>query len=190
MLSAGHCRRLGPQNWIFTCSRMPPGSMDCSRAGRLDELLPHLAGLRVPYLDVEALVRPPRGCPMCDCDPLPWWGCRRVSLIGDAAHPMYPMDSNGAAQAILDARCLARLLAERPAEEALRSYERLRLPPTTEVVHSNRRGAGGHPSHRFRLLQRRVRATCPVPICAPLTVTRAPPSSTPARPAPRSTTPL
>ena len=84
---SGHCRRLGPQNWIFTCSRMPPGSRDCSRAGRLDELLPHLAGLRVPYLDVEALVRPPRGCPMCDCDPLPWWGCRRVSLIGDAAHP-------------------------------------------------------------------------------------------------------
>ena len=51
--------------------------------------------------------------PMCDRDPLPQWSFGRVTLLGDAAHPMYPVGSNGASQAILDARCLASQLAER-----------------------------------------------------------------------------
>ena len=45
-------------------------------------------------------------------DSLLWWTQGRVTLLGDAAHPMYPVGSNGASQAILDARCLARLLPE------------------------------------------------------------------------------
>ena len=54
--------------------------------------------------------------PMCDRDPLPRWSHGRVTLLGDAAHPMYPVGSNGASQAILDARCLADRLrdAEHP----------------------------------------------------------------------------
>ena len=79
--------------------------------------------------------------PCCDRDPLPYWSSGRVTLLGDAAHPMYPVGSNGASQAILDARCLADALArsEHP-RQALAAYERQRLPMTADIVASNRRG--------------------------------------------------
>jgi 2-polyprenyl-6-methoxyphenol hydroxylase-like FAD-dependent oxidoreductase len=79
--------------------------------------------------------------PTCDRDPLPYWSEGRVTLLGDAAHPMYPVGSNGASQAILDARCLSDLLAraEHP-RQALMAYEQKRLPMTAEIVRSNRRG--------------------------------------------------
>ena len=79
--------------------------------------------------------------PTCDRDPLPYWSSGRVTLLGDAAHPMYPVGSNGASQAILDARCLADALArsEHP-RQALMAYEQKRLPMTAEIVRSNRRG--------------------------------------------------
>ena len=65
---------------------------------------------------------------MCDRDPLERWGMGRVTLLGDAAHPMYPVGSNGAAQAILDGRVLARALAEKSGVvQALRAYEADRL---------------------------------------------------------------
>jgi 5-methylphenazine-1-carboxylate 1-monooxygenase len=78
---------------------------------------------------------------MCDRDPLPRWSHGRVTLLGDAAHPMYPVGSNGASQAILDARCLADQLrsAEHPLA-ALRGYEQERLPMTAQIVHMNRKG--------------------------------------------------
>jgi hypothetical protein len=63
-----------------------------------------------------------------------------VTLLGDAAHPMYPTGSNGSAQAILDARYLAKLLSELAPEAALAAYEIERLPNTAEVVRNNRRG--------------------------------------------------
>jgi 2-polyprenyl-6-methoxyphenol hydroxylase-like FAD-dependent oxidoreductase len=78
--------------------------------------------------------------PMCDRDPLPWWTQGRVTLLGDAAHPMYPVGSNGASQAILDARCLCDLLGKHPVPEALATYEAERLPATAAVVRSNRIG--------------------------------------------------
>jgi 2-polyprenyl-6-methoxyphenol hydroxylase-like FAD-dependent oxidoreductase len=77
---------------------------------------------------------------MCDRDPLPWWTDGRVSLLGDAAHPMYPVGSNGASQAILDARCLADELAGKSVPEALAAYEAQRRPATADVVASNRIG--------------------------------------------------
>ena len=78
---------------------------------------------------------------MCDRDPLPRWSFGRVTLLGDAAHPMYPVGSNGAAQAILDARCLSDMLArsEHPML-ALSLYEEDRLPKTAEIVRLNRTG--------------------------------------------------
>jgi 2-polyprenyl-6-methoxyphenol hydroxylase-like FAD-dependent oxidoreductase len=78
---------------------------------------------------------------MCDRDPLPRWSQGRVTLLGDAAHPMYPVGSNGASQAILDARCLADQLraAEHPIH-ALWAYERERLPMTAQIVRMNRTG--------------------------------------------------
>lgn len=75
-----------------------------------------------------------------DRDSAGFQGQGPVTLLGDAAHPMYPVGSNGASQAVLDARCLAALLGEGDAVAALAAYEAERLPKTAEIVRSNRRG--------------------------------------------------
>lgn len=77
---------------------------------------------------------------MVDRNPLPRWSFDRVTLLGDAAHPMYPMGANGASQAILDAVALAEALQSHGAdvETALQVYEQARLGPTLEVIYSNR----------------------------------------------------
>jgi 2-polyprenyl-6-methoxyphenol hydroxylase-like FAD-dependent oxidoreductase len=122
----------------------PPPKESWSRVGRMDDVVPYSRRFYVPGVDVEALVRATGICyeyPMCDRDPLPRWSFGRVTLLGDAAHPMYPVGSNGAAQAILDARCLADWLrrAEHPMQ-ALAEYEADRLPKTAEIVRLNRKG--------------------------------------------------
>ena len=122
----------------------PPRREDWSRAGKREELMPHVAGFSIPQVDLAALIRATPEFweyPCCDRDPLPSWIDGRVTLLGDAAHPMYPVGSNGASQAILDARCLADALAraEHP-RQALVAYERQRLPMTADIVASNRRG--------------------------------------------------
>ena len=122
----------------------PPPSDSWSRTGRMDEVIPYARRFNVPGVDVEALVRATSVCweyPMCDRDPLPHWSYGRVTLLGDAAHPMYPVGSNGAAQAILDARSLADWLrkADHPMQ-ALHEYECDRLPKTAEIVRLNRKG--------------------------------------------------
>jgi 2-polyprenyl-6-methoxyphenol hydroxylase-like FAD-dependent oxidoreductase len=77
--------------------------------------------------------------PMVDQDPLPRWSFGRLTLLGDAAHPMYPRGANGAAQAILDCRALSEaLLASADPIAALKAYEAKRLPATSEVVLANR----------------------------------------------------
>jgi 2-polyprenyl-6-methoxyphenol hydroxylase-like FAD-dependent oxidoreductase len=77
---------------------------------------------------------------MVDRDPLPLWTFGRSTLLGDAAHPMYPNGSNGASQAILDARTLAfHLATAATTEDALQAYEADRRPATTALVLSNRR---------------------------------------------------
>jgi len=135
-------------NWVV-CAQIgdptqpPPRREDWARPGVLEEVLPHVHRFQVPSLDVEAMVRATPEFfeyPMCDRDPLPFWTQGRVTLLGDAAHPMYPTGSNGASQAIVDARTLARMLAELPVEEALAAYEAERLPATRDIALSNRRG--------------------------------------------------
>ena len=77
--------------------------------------------------------------PMVDKNALPFWTQGRVTLMGDAAHPMYPRGSNGSAKALIDARTLADQLAQHAdPKEALRAYEVLRLAPTAKVVETNR----------------------------------------------------
>jgi 5-methylphenazine-1-carboxylate 1-monooxygenase len=93
----------------------PPPPDSWSRVGRMDEVIPYSRRFNVPGVDVAALVRATPVCweyPMCDRDPLRNWSFGRVTLLGDAAHPMYPVGSNGAAQALLDARCLSDWLAK------------------------------------------------------------------------------
>ncbi len=135
-------------NWVI-CVRTgdgsaPPPREDWSRLGSLDTILPSVRRFQMPMIDLEALVRATPEFyeyPMCDRDPLLWWTQGRVTLLGDAAHPMYPVGSNGASQAILDARLLARLLDEMPAAtDALAAYEADRLPKTREIVRLNRMG--------------------------------------------------
>src|SRR6476659_4717108 len=122
----------------------PPRREDWSRPGKREELMPHVERFSVPYVDVRGLISATAEIyeyPTCDRDPLPYWSRGRVTLLGDAAHPMYPVGSNGASQAILDARALADALAraEHP-RQALVAYEQKRLPMTAEIVRSNRRG--------------------------------------------------
>ena len=77
--------------------------------------------------------------PMVDKDALPYWTQCRVTLMGDAAHPMYPRGSNGSAQALIDARTLAEQLSlHSNPQDALKAYEALRLAPTAKVVETNR----------------------------------------------------
>jgi 2-polyprenyl-6-methoxyphenol hydroxylase-like FAD-dependent oxidoreductase/mannose-6-phosphate isomerase-like protein (cupin superfamily) len=117
---------------------------DWSRPGRLDEVLPHVRRFAIGEVDVMALIESTPvfwEYPVCDRDPLPAWSHGRVTLLGDAAHAMYPVGSNGASQAILDARALADALAKADdVSGALRRYEAARLGPTAEIVHANRSG--------------------------------------------------
>ena len=121
-----------------------PHKNDWSRPGRFQDLMPHVQRFRIPFVDGRALIEATPEFweyPMCDREPLPRWSFGRVTLLGDAAHPMYPVGSNGASQAILDARCLADRLkdADNPVH-ALWLYEQTRLPYTAEIVRMNRKG--------------------------------------------------
>jgi 2-polyprenyl-6-methoxyphenol hydroxylase-like FAD-dependent oxidoreductase len=125
-------------------SKPPPQKEDWSRPGRMDELLPHIQRFQIANVDARGLIEATPEFweyPMCDRDPLPRWSHGRVTLLGDAAHPMYPVGSNGASQAILDARCLADQLisADHPVA-ALWAYEQERLPMTAQIVRMNRKG--------------------------------------------------
>lgn len=92
--------------------------------------------------------------PMVDRDPVAFWTVGRVTLLGDAAHPMYPIGANGASQAIIDARSLADRLAEQQGPDGLLAYEAQRRPATTEVVLSNR---GSGPEKVLDIAAARVR---------------------------------
>ncbi len=134
----GVISRVGEPNSI------PPRREDWSRPGRWDDLGPRIAGFRIPQVDAAALMRDTPvfwEYPMCDRDPLSGWSQGRVTLLGDAAHPMYPVGSNGASQAILDARALAdALITHSSVEDALRAYDSVRRPVTSAIVLANRLG--------------------------------------------------
>ena len=115
---------------------------DWNRPGNIDDFIGAIANWHFDWLDVPALVRSADVIleyPMVDQDPLPRWSFDRVTLLGDAAHPMLPRGANGGAQAILDCSALTeslRRIADPVA--ALKAYEDRRLPPTSKVVLTNR----------------------------------------------------
>jgi len=140
--SSGHC----VVNWVAELDRSAepaPAREDWNREGRCEDFAPAFADWRFDWLDVPALIDAAEAVyefPMVDRDPLPVWSHGRVTLLGDAAHPMFPIGSNGASQAILDARGLADALAEeRDVLAALARYEAQRRPATAAIVLSNRR---------------------------------------------------
>jgi 2-polyprenyl-6-methoxyphenol hydroxylase-like FAD-dependent oxidoreductase len=124
---------------------LPPRREDWNRPGQWDEVEPFVRDrFRLDFVDPLALIRATGTFyeyPMCDRDPLPRWSFRRATLLGDAAHPMYPVGSNGASQAILDAAALGRhLTGSGDVVAALAAYDAERRPMTTEIVLNNRKG--------------------------------------------------
>ena len=135
--------RLQLVNWLWEIETPNYKRWDWNRPARVEDFIDDAKEWRFDWLDVPAFFRAADVVleyPMVDKDPLPGWSFGRVTLLGDAAHPMYPRGSNGAGQAIVDALTLAELLEkQRDVAQALKAYERARLQPTAEVVLANRR---------------------------------------------------
>lgn len=129
-------------NWVAEIRREGARMNDWNKPGRPEDFLPIFENWRFDWLDVPRLITQAQRIfeyPMVDKDPVPRWTFGRVTLLGDAAHPMYPRGSNGSAQAIIDAAVLAQQLAtavDGPA--ALAAYEAARLPATAKIVMANR----------------------------------------------------
>jgi 5-methylphenazine-1-carboxylate 1-monooxygenase len=147
-------------NWVAE-RHMPPTYQwrreDYNRVARLEEFLPWFEDWRFDWLDVPGLIRDcphPYEYPLVDRDPIAQWTFGAVTLMGDAAHPMYPIGSNGASQAILDARVITReILAHGPTNAALAAYEAERRPATTDLVMLNRRNG---PEQVMQLVEERA----------------------------------
>jgi 2-polyprenyl-6-methoxyphenol hydroxylase-like FAD-dependent oxidoreductase len=120
--------------------QMPP--QDWNHQGRLEDVMKLFGTFKFEWLDMTEVFRNADAIyqyPMVDRDPVARWSFGPVTLLGDAAHPMYPVGSNGASQGILDARVLARAMAlSGSVSEALSSYEAERRPATARVVLLNR----------------------------------------------------
>ena len=115
---------------------------DWNRKADKQKLLSAFHSWKFDWLDIPSFIRNAEAVyefPMSDRDPLPQWSFDRITLLGDAAHPMYPIGSNGASQAILDAESLTHALqTNQDPSTALRQYESERLPATTNIVLQNR----------------------------------------------------
>jgi 2-polyprenyl-6-methoxyphenol hydroxylase-like FAD-dependent oxidoreductase len=129
-------------NWVAEIETPTYRKRDWNRPGSLEDFIGAFAAWHFDWLDVPAFIRAADSVlefPMVDQDPLPRWSFGRITLLGDAAHPMVPRGSNGAGQAILDVRVLTDALRDQAdCVAALASYEKQRLEATTRVVLTNR----------------------------------------------------
>lgn len=148
-ISAPDAEGLVEMNWIAEKSFDPSAPWrreDWNRPADITEFLPDFEGWQFDWIDVPALIRGADVVyeyPMVDRDPLERWTIGNVTLMGDAAHPTYPIGSNGASQAIVDARVIgAQLLAQGVTPAALQAYEDTVRPLATAVGRANRAGGG------------------------------------------------
>jgi len=129
-------------NWVVNIRSDKPEKNDWNKPGRTEDFIDHFMDWRFDWLDVPQMIRHAEVLleyPMVDKDPVDSWSFGGVTLAGDAAHPMYPRGSNGAAQALIDARVLAEKLAEAGDRRAtLKAYEAIRRPATSKIVLANR----------------------------------------------------
>lgn len=129
-------------NWMAEIKRDASAQNDWNKPGDLADFFPIYEDWRFDWLDVAQMIRDADQIleyPMVDKDPIARWTFGRVTLAGDAAHPMYPRGSNGAAQAAIDARTLADCLQKHAdARDALKAYEDARAKPAAKVVETNR----------------------------------------------------
>lgn len=138
----------GLQNWLLVHPRQQAQQTELGNWNlTLDpvKLSQLVKDWRFDWLDIPALVAASPTAweyPMADIDPLPAWTFGHCTLLGDAAHAMYPFGSNGASQAIIDARVLAYALATNASiPQALHWYEAQRRDATAQVQLANRRQA-------------------------------------------------
>jgi 5-methylphenazine-1-carboxylate 1-monooxygenase len=143
--AAAHARGGSQVNWIAELSVPQAPDNDWNRRVDKSVFAGAFAGWKWGWIDIPALIEQTEEVyefPLVDKDPLPRWTFGHFTLLGDAAHPLYPIGSNGSAQAILDARCLADCLASarhtKNINYALREYEAERLPKTAGIVLRNR----------------------------------------------------
>lgn len=129
-------------NWIAAIETDRNIERDWGRPGRLEDFIETFEEWTFDFLDVPAVLRGADSIlefPMVDQDPLPQWTFGRVTLLGDAAHPLVPRGSNGAGQAIVDCQALASAFAAtREHVDALHRYEEERRPKTSQIVYRNR----------------------------------------------------
>jgi 5-methylphenazine-1-carboxylate 1-monooxygenase len=129
-------------NWMAEIKQDTFDKNDWNKPGNLADFFPIYESWRFDWLDVAAMIRNADQIleyPMVDKDPVARWTFGRVTLAGDAAHPMYPRGSNGAAQGAIDARTLADCLAANDSPPAaLVAYEQERRETTANVVRTNR----------------------------------------------------
>ncbi len=129
-------------NWMAEIKRDTYEQNDWNKPGNLAEFFPLYESWRFDWLDVAQMIRDADQIleyPMVDKDPIARWSFGRVTLAGDAAHPMYPRGSNGAAQSAIDARLLADYLrSSADPRDALKAYEDARVEPAARVVRTNR----------------------------------------------------
>ncbi len=129
-------------NWVAEIQRDDAPMNDWNAKADLADFMPVFEDWRFDWLDVPALLRASIQMlqyPMVDRDPLPFWRDGRITLMGDAAHPMYPRGSNGSAQSLIDARTLSEALAAASDPlKALDDYEAARREVTGRVVTTNR----------------------------------------------------
>ena len=135
-------------NWVTEQPRDDHKPNDWATPGRIEDFIAPFADWKFDWLDIPDLIASAEFIleyPMLDRDPVDRWTFGRVTLLGDAAHPMYPRGGNGGAHAILDAEALARLLVEigDPAA-ALKAYEDERLEVTGGIVLANREQPPDH----------------------------------------------
>jgi 2-polyprenyl-6-methoxyphenol hydroxylase-like FAD-dependent oxidoreductase len=129
-------------NWMAEIKRDTYEKNDWNKPGDLADFFDIYKDWHFDWLDVAGMIRAADQIleyPMVDKDPVAQWTFGRVTLAGDAAHPMYPRGSNGAAQGAIDARVLAECLAANDdPRAALKAYEAARCQTTAKVVRTNR----------------------------------------------------
>ncbi len=130
-------------NWMAEIQGESLDMNDWNRKGDVNDVLPLFKDWHFDWLDVPELIRNADQIleyPMVDKDPIDQWTFGRVTLMGDAAHPMYPRGSNGSAQGLIDARTLAEVIEQDPNDliGALKRYEAIRVPLAAQVVKTNR----------------------------------------------------
>ena len=129
-------------NWVAEVLMDVRKENDWGSRGNIEDFIGYFENWKFDWLDVPQLFMNAEFIleyPMADRDPIERWTFGRVTLLGDAAHPMYPRGGNGAAQAIIDASAIAPLLAEAAdPRDALQTYEADRRPTTTTISLTNR----------------------------------------------------